>query len=179
MGFFRDWFDRQNPRQQNDPSGTPRHKITVDYSPWENVTRPDEIVRAYLFGGLDGPDSRTQFEIRCNLARVGRDRHLQPAIYFAICPRLFENTGYISAMFAPSNRTLDYKILNLKIELAATSSNLLFVAEDDMDQCLDALMLGEQLTFRLMNQDGQVAFFPLENDASFGAVYRELAQQIV
>jgi hypothetical protein len=59
------------------------------------------------------------------------------------------------------------------------ASNLLFVAENDMDQCLDALMLGEQLTFRLMDQDGQVAFFLLENDASFGAAYRELAQQIV
>lgn len=82
-------------------------------------------------------------------------------------------------MFAPNNRTIDFKILNLKIELAATSSNLLFVAENDMDQCLDALMLGEQLTFRLMDQDGQVAFFLLENDASFGAAYRELAQQIV
>jgi hypothetical protein len=30
-----------------------------------------------------------------------------------------------------------------------------------------------------MDQDGQIAFFLLENDASFGAAYRELAQQIV
>lgn len=155
-------------------------RVSVDVTPWEISTeRYNEIGRVYEFHNLAGPGRRTRFDIRCRLTVEADRRTITPFLYFVIEPHILEQAGLLAAMFAPNDALVDYKIFTIKVEPIATGANfLLMVNQADTDQCLQVLMLGRQIMFRLMSEKEQLGSFPLENDRGFSESYHQLRRML-
>ncbi len=154
-----------------------RHKISVDFGPWEIIPGRDEMARLYEFTGLSGPEGYTRFEIRCRLILEGKK--LRPFVYFIIEPYILEQKGTLAAHFAPSDAMLDYKFFTVVVEAIATGGNFILVETTFAEQCVEVLMLGRQIKMKLISEAEQLADFALENDTGFLETYSELKRQVL
>jgi hypothetical protein len=91
---------------------------------------------------------------------------------------MMAQTGYLAAKFSSSDSESKYEDIAIKVEHMGSDGNLLSVAPTGADQCIQALMVGRQITVRLMSPEGEFAAFPLENDASFRSSYSRLLRLI-
>jgi CarD family transcriptional regulator len=154
-------------------------RVSVDFGAWE-IER-SEIYRVYKFKDLAGPGSETEFLVKCRLipARdpAARER-FTPFIYFVSHPYIMEPDGFLAALFAPSDSPVDFRIINVKLESTKSGGSFILVTQDDAQQCLEVLLLGRQIVFRLLSGKEQLAWFSLENDASFKRNYRHLLDRM-
>jgi hypothetical protein len=158
-------------------------RISVDFTPWEMLSghRYNEMGRSYEFNGLAGPGSHTRFEIVCRLRRAKDSRHeVAPFIYFVVEPYILEQAGFLAAQFAPSDEPIEYSFITVRVEPIATGANFILLTDEaNTDQCLSVLMLGRQITMRLISKEGQLAHFLLENDAGFARRFSELKLRVL
>lgn len=104
---------------------------------------------------------------------------MSPFIYFVVEPHILEQNGHLAAMFAPSDALLDYPIFTVRVEPIATGANFILVDSADVDRCLQVLMLGRQITIRMISETEQLASFPLENDICFAEAFFKLKRQLL
>lgn len=154
--------------------------ITADVEPWgwfseQGVT---ELKRGYCFTHLGGPGTKTKIELRCRLD-VENDRSIKPFIYLVVDPSILTQTKLVAVFFCPSDDPLNYPILSAKIDAATPGVNFIVFDIRDGEQLFQVLMLGKQITLRLIDQgEGLIAYVPLENDATFAMAYDELREKL-
>jgi hypothetical protein len=145
-------------------------RIEADHTKWNALPgKFNELSRVYNFKNLAGPGTTTSVDLRCRLsAENGR---VSPFIYLIINPYLLEQTQYAAAIFGPSDKLLDYKVLTAKIEAAATGISFVVFDESDGEHILDILMLGREMTLNLVAETEPIACIPLRNDPTFRTEY--------
>jgi len=109
---------------------------------------------------------------------VEEDRAVGPFIYLVVKPYFLEKTGYVCAIFAPSDDLLSYEILTARVEAATTGVNFIVFDIADGEKLLSVLMLGTQITLRLIGSRDSIAFFPLENDGTFRDEFEALKSSL-
>ena len=170
------------------PSTENKHnKILVDFGPWEIMRgKFAELNREYNFTNLGGLGTKTKIDLRCRLTLEDKpttdsysgarsQRKLVPFVYLVVDPYLLEQTKIVVAFFAPSDDLVGYKALTAKVEAGATGINFIVFDIADGEHLLDILMLGRQITLRLIVPPADsIAAVPLENDGSFRVVFEQL-----
>jgi hypothetical protein len=146
----------------------------IDIGPWLDGG-DNELVRVYAFPA--GPGSTTKVQLHCRLTY--EEQKIKPFVYLVFDPYLSEQTTYSAAIFGPSDDLLNYEVLTAKLEAAASGITFVVFDISNGPQLLDILMLGRQLTLRLILSSGEtIASLPFENDASFRTEYELLASRL-
>ena len=154
--------------------------VAAQFGPWSAIRgKFTELSRKYHFKSLAGLGTETKIELRCRLS-VEDDGAIRPFIYLNVRPNFVEETKLVCAMFAPSDDLLGHEILLAKVEPAATGVTFIVFDIADGEKLLSVLMLGRQITLRLIDPDARdsIAIFLLENDITFRREYEALKRQV-
>ena len=178
---------KKKPATTSPPSTRNPTRVSVDVSPWQ-VQRGDsgidgsqqseEISQIYHISGMRGPNSTATLRVVCTIGCTLRDdqvnihRRLRFYLWPFFLPR---EASFVMQLFTTDRSqggTFDVLVAPVEGD-ADTALIAKYGGEDDVTNCLNALMSGKEMTFMLADQKETLVDFLLPSDPAFKRLYDE------
>lgn len=153
--------------------------VFAEANPWALVNNGsgEQLARFYTFIGLFGPTSKTSLRLffRLHVTETmgwfSAKKTAQNDTSVVIIPAITQQTVFTPALFGLASDLAAYKVLTVRLD-SREAGTLFTFDQEDQNHLLNLLLLGDDLTLRLIETGAPPRFsFHLYNDPSFREAY--------